>query len=103
MTISRTYQRIYDTVKQIPQGKVATYGQIAELAGYPRQARMVGYALHSTPAEIDIPWHRVINSQGEISLRGSGAGELQKVLLENEGIKFTSSGKISLAKYRWGA
>ena len=101
MKISDSYHRIYETVKRIPRGKVATYGQIADLAGFPRQARMVGYALHSTPDDIDIPWHRVINSQGEISLRESGGGEMQRDLLENEGIKFTSSGKISLAEYRW--
>ncbi|MFC1887780.1 MGMT family protein [Candidatus Cloacimonadota bacterium] len=101
MKLSETYQRIYDTVKLIPRGKVATYGQIADLAGYPRQARMVGYALHSTPEDVKIPWHRVINSQGRISLRGSGWGGIQKELLVQEGIVFSGEDKISLAKYRW--
>ena len=63
------YQQIYQTVQQIPYGKVATYGQIARLAGFPGYARQVGYALHATPAGIEIPWHRVINAKGEISLR----------------------------------
>lgn len=101
MSLSDSYQRIYRTVEQIPPGKVATYGQIAEIAGYPRQARMVGYALHSIPEGINIPWHRVINAQGKISLSESGWGKLQRKLLEEEGVEFSTSGKISLTRYRW--
>ncbi len=62
-----TYQLIYATVRQIPRGHVATYGQIAELAGLPRQARQVGYALHALPEKTTVPWHRVVNPQGKIS------------------------------------
>ena len=102
MKTSSSYTKIYEVVKSIPKGKVATYGQIAELAGFPRQARMVGYALNSTPEDLDIPWHRVINSQGKISLGdGSGWGGYQRSLLENEGVEFTPSGKILLSKFRW--
>jgi len=100
--VSSSYTRIYEVVKKIPFGKIATYGQIAEIAGFPRQARMVGYALNALPEELDIPWHRVINSQGKISIgSGSGRGEYQRSLLENEGITFTLSGKISLSEFRW--
>jgi len=102
MAFSKKYLKIYEAVKLIPAGKVATYGQIAEIAGFPHQARMVGYALHSTPEEIKIPWHRVVNSQGKISLRGSACGgDMQRALLENEGVKFSEKGTISLTKYRW--
>jgi methylated-DNA-protein-cysteine methyltransferase related protein len=97
------YDRIYTTVRQIPWGKVATYGQIADLAGLYGKARLVGYALFRVPIEDDIPWHRVINAQGEISysLQRQGGDYLQKVLLEAEGIEFKSNGKIDLNKYRW--
>lgn len=99
------YDRIYTTVRQIPWGKVATYGQIADLAGLYGKARLVGYALFRVQIEDDIPWHRVINAQGEISysLQRQGGDYLQKVLLEEEGIEFKSNGKIDLNKYRWQA
>ena len=93
-----TYQQIYETVAQIPHGRVATYGQIARLIDN-CTARMVGYALAATPDEIEIPWHRIINSQGKISLRIYE--DLQKKLLESEGVEFDKTGKISLRKYGW--
>ena len=97
------YDRIYTTVRNIPYGKVATYGQIADLAGLYGKARLVGYALFRVQIADDIPWHRVINSQGEISysLKRQGGDYLQKVLLEEEGIEFKSNGKIDLRIYRW--
>ncbi|PSB08538.1 methyltransferase [Pleurocapsa sp. CCALA 161] len=97
------YDRIYTTVRQIPWGKVATYGQIADFSGLYGKARLVGYALFRVQIEDDIPWHRVINAQGEISysLQRQGGDYLQKVLLEEEGIEFNKSGKIDLNKYRW--
>lgn len=97
------YDRIYNTVRQIPWGKVATYGQIADLAGLYGKARLVGYALFRVQIEDDIPWHRVINAQGEISysLQRQGGDYLQKVLLEEEGIEFKKNGKVDLNKYRW--
>ncbi|MFN3786472.1 MAG: MGMT family protein, partial [Thiothrix sp.] len=97
------YQRIYAVVRQIPHGKVATYGDIAALAGLPGHARLVGYALHALPALTDVPWQRVINAKGGISLgRAYPGGELrQRSLLENEGVMVDNSHKIDLNRYRW--
>ena len=94
------YEVIWNLVKKIPRGKVATYGQIADLAGLDGHARFVGYALHGTPRTINIPWHRVINSQGKISLSGPSA-QRQRKLLEAEKIVFSKSGRIDLKKYGW--
>lgn len=96
------YHQIYAIVRQIPYGHVATYGQIAELAGI-RSARLVGYALFRVAPAEDVPWHRVINAKGEVSespLR-NGSDYLQRSLLEAEGIQFSSEGKINLRQYRW--
>src|SRR3954468_11782518 len=83
------YQTIYAIIRRIPRGRVATYGQIAELAGLEGHARQVGYALHNLPERSDVPWHRVVNSRGEISPRSAGdSHELQKFLLEEEGVEF---------------
>ena len=97
------YDRIYATVRQIPVGKVATYGQIAELAGLYGKARLVGYALFRVQIADDIPWQRVINAKGEISysFKRQGGDYLQKVLLQEEGIEFKANGKIDLGQYRW--
>lgn len=97
-----SYEKIYQVVRQIPGGKVATYGQIATLAGLPRQARLVGYAMHKVPEGSDIPWHRVINSKGEISKYGEDEWiNYHRSLLESEGIVFNESGRIPLKKYQW--
>ncbi len=98
-----TYDRIYAIVRQIPSGKVATYGQIAELANLAGKARVVGYALYRIDTQSDIPWHRVINAKGEIShssLR-NGSDYLQRSLLEQEGIQLNSEGQINLRQYLW--
>ncbi|MEL6927770.1 MAG: MGMT family protein [Cyanobacteria bacterium J06600_6] len=97
------YDRIYTTVRQIPFGHVATYGQIADLAGLYGKARLVGYALFRVQIADDIPWHRVINAKGEISysFKRQGGDYLQKVLLEEEGVEFKPNGKIDLSKYLW--
>ncbi len=100
------YQRIYDVVKKIPIGKVATYGQVAELAGFYGKARLVGYALFQVEPASDIPWQRVVNIKGEIShsIARCGGDYLQKDLLEREGIEFQlNSNCIDLKKYRWQA
>ncbi|MGL5075293.1 MAG: MGMT family protein [Waterburya sp.] len=99
------YDRIYAVVKQIPPGKVATYGQIADLAGLYGKARLVGYALFRVNIDDDIPWHRVVNAKGEISysFQRRGGDYLQKVLLEEEGIEFKNNGKIDLSRDRWQA
>jgi|SRR5699024_7848883 len=93
------YHRIYAVVKRIPAGRVATYGQVAELAGLGRHARMVGYALHGCPR--NIPWHRVINAKGRISLPADSTGAMaQRRLLTTEGIVFLGA-RVDLARYRW--
>ena len=89
-------------VALIPEGYVATYGQIAELAGLGRQARQVGYALAALDADNDLPWHRVINASGGISLRSfPGSEPRQRAMLESEGVRFDTTGKVSLTEYRW--
>jgi len=99
---SSSYARIYAVVSRIPRGRVATYGQVAALAGLPRQARLVGYAMHSLPAGSDVPWHRVVNAAGKISIRSDGLGhdELQAQLLRREGVRFVNDA-IPLSRYRW--
>lgn len=97
-----TFEKIYDVVKQIPEGKVATYGLVALLAGNPRLARVVGYALHVNPEPGVIPCHRVVNRKGEVSVAFAFGGEnMQRILLSEEGIEFTPDGKIDLNKYLW--
>ena len=99
MKKSPTYRRIYAVVARIPKGCVATYGQIAKLAGLGRHARQVGYALHATPEDVVIPWHRVINAQGRISFPPDSKGyEMQKSLLEGEGVVFLN-GKTDLQRF----
>jgi methylated-DNA-protein-cysteine methyltransferase related protein len=97
-----SYRRIYAAVSRIPRGRVATYGQIAEVAGLPRQARLVGYALNVLPPDTPVPWYRVVNAQGKISVRSGelGAEDLQAHLLRREGVRF-AAGVISLRRYRW--
>jgi methylated-DNA-protein-cysteine methyltransferase-like protein len=95
-----THGRIYSVVSRIPRGRVATYGQIARLAGLPRQARLVGYAMHALPVGTRIPWQRVINAQGAISLPGKSAIR-QRELLEKEGVRFDARGRIDLDAYLW--
>lgn len=93
------YGIIYEMIKKIPKGKVATYGQIARLCGFPEHARLVGYALHNLKPNSGVPWHRVINSKGMISLpKPTATYERQRELLEKEGVKFKNE-KIDLVKY----
>ena len=94
-------EQIWQIVLEIPKGKVATYGQIANLAGLPGYARYVGYTMRILPDETKLPWHRVVNSKGSISFKaGTKPYLLQKSLLEEEGIVFIK-GKFSLKKYGW--
>ena len=96
------YRRIYREVRRIPKGKVATYGQIAALAGIPRQPRQVGYALYALRRGSDVPWHRVINAKGEVSARSTpGTEGLQRAVLESEGVVFDTRGRVDLGRYRW--
>jgi len=94
---------MYAVVRRIPCGRVATYGDVAALAGRPGRAREVGWALHALDAESRVPWQRVVNARGEVSARGEpAAARVQRALLEREGVRFGSSGRIDLAKHRWG-
>jgi len=95
--------RILTAVRRIPRGRVSTYGDIADVAGLPRRARMVGTVLRQTPSSRDVPWFRVINAGGRISFpAGSDAYERQRKKLESEGVVFIS-GRVSLKKYGWPA
>ena len=101
MSAPSSYARIYAVVRRIPKGRVATYGQIAELAGLPRQARQVGYALAAL-RDARVPWQRVINARGEISARSvAGPDALQRALLEREGVAFDANGRVSLRAHLW--
>ena len=94
-------QRIWDTVRDIPPGRVASYGQIAEIAGIPRGARQVGYALRQLPRDQDVPWHRVITAAGRIAFaNGSRAFERQAGRLRAEDVAVVA-GRVDLGKYRW--
>ena len=97
-----TYHRIYQVVRRIPRGRVATYGQVARVAGLPGRARQVGYALAALPGETAVPWHRVVNARGEVSMRSVPGWEFtQRVLLEREGVTFDGAGRIKLADFGW--
>lgn len=96
----QTQARLFQVIHTIPKGKVATYGQVAELAGLPRAARLVGNTLKNLPRGTKLPWHRVINAAGKISLPMDGNGKLQKQRLEKEGVVFLK-GKINLRLYGW--
>jgi len=101
MTDQPLYQRIYDIVRRIPRGNVATYGQIARLAGR-CTPRMAGYAMAALPSGSNAPWHRVINSRGMISPRsGDESHHLQRVLLEEEGIVFDDGSRVDLDVFGW--
>ena len=95
------YDRIFSVVRMIPSGKVATYGQVSRIAGR-CSARNVGYAMSSVPFGSDVPWHRVINSKGMVSIRSNG-GECsaQRQLLEGEGILFNEKDRVNLSIYGW--
>ena len=95
------YDEIYAVVSAIPKGKVATYGQVAELAGLPRRARMVGYALRELPPGSELPWHRVVNRKQEISPRKAMGHLVQRDLLEREGVIIDERGKIDFARFLW--
>jgi methylated-DNA-protein-cysteine methyltransferase-like protein len=99
---SGRYPRIYRVVSRIPRGRVATYGQVADLAELPGCARQVGYALHALADDSDLPWQRVVNARGEISLRRErGIEPIQQQLLEAEGIEFDVRGCLDLSRVQW--
>lgn len=96
-----TFEKIYEVVKTIPKGSVMTYGQVATLAGNPRWARVVGYALHSNPNPKEIPCHRVVMRDGSVAPGFVfGGPDAQRQILESEGITFTDDGKVDMKKHR---
>jgi len=95
------HQRVYQVVRLVPAGAVTTYGDVAAALGSPRVARHVGWALAALSEGEDVPWHRVINAKGRISFRGdTGRGELQRALLESEGVGFDDRDRVDLAERR---
>jgi methylated-DNA-protein-cysteine methyltransferase-like protein len=97
-----SHARIHAAVRRIPAGRVATYGQIARLAGLAGQARQVGYALSALPAGSRVPWHRVVNARGEISARFAPEFErVQRERLEREGVVFGPGARIALEQFQW--
>ncbi|WP_227306413.1 MGMT family protein [Acidisoma cellulosilyticum] len=94
---------ICDVIRRIPRGWVATYGQIAAMAGLPRRARLVGHVLQNLGTGTKIPWHRVVNARGEISASPSrnGGDALQRQRLEKEGVEFDDNGRFNLERFRW--
>ena len=97
-----SFRRIHRVVAAIPEGRVATYGQVALLAGLPRRARLVGRALAALDDDSGVPWHRVINAQGRISSRGGSPHEyFQRLLLEEEGVELDERGRIDLERFGW--
>ncbi len=101
MPISDFSNTVIKIIKQIPIGKVSTYGKIAILAGNPRSARQVSWILHSSSKKYKLPWHRVINSKGIIAMKSLDGKNTQKELLEKEGIEFISEFKVNLKKFQW--
>ncbi len=97
-----SYARIHAVVRRIPRGRVASYGQVAALAGLGGHARQVGYSLHALGPDSNVPWQRVVNARGEVSPRRMpGCDVIQRVLLEREGIVFDARGRIDLARFGW--
>ncbi len=96
------HAHIHAVVRRIPRGRVASYGQIARLAGLASHARLVGYAMAALPDTSPVPWQRVVNAQGRVSPRSApGFDSLQRALLEREGVRFDASGRIDLARFGW--
>src|ERR1700722_16684095 len=94
---------IYAVIRRIPKGWVATYGQVAAMAGLPRRARLVGQVLQHLEPATDIPWHRVVNAKGEVSyaLSRDGSDDLQQRLLVEEGVEFDDRNHCNLERFRW--
>ena len=97
-------ETVCEIVRRVPEGSVVTYGQVAAMAGWPRRPRHVGNVMAGLPDATDVPWHRVLNAQGEVSKRSDGSGipeGFQRHLLEEEGVEFDTNGKVDLDRFRW--
>jgi methylated-DNA-protein-cysteine methyltransferase-like protein len=102
--LKNSYARIYAVIRKIPRGRVATYGQIAALAGLPGRARLVGYALYASPPGGALPWHRVLGAGGRLTLAklDPDSALTQRLRLEKEGVRFTARGRVDLEAHAWG-
>jgi methylated-DNA-protein-cysteine methyltransferase-like protein len=98
-----SYERVYAVVRRVPRGRVATYGQVARLAGLTNGARQAGYALNALRPHTAVPWHRIVNAAGRISLGDVAGAVTQRLLLEREGVRFDAAGRVDLARYQWKA
>ena len=98
--VAQLYRAIYAVVRRIPVGRVATYGQVAREAGLPRRARLVGRVLAALQGESGLPWHRVVNASGRISVRPGAGASVQRRRLAREGVRFTGE-RIDLARFAW--
>jgi methylated-DNA-protein-cysteine methyltransferase-like protein len=98
-----SYDRVYAVVRRVPRGRVATYGQVARLAGLANGARQAGYALHALRPHTAVPWHRVLSAAGRISLGDVAGAVTQRLLLEREGVRFDATGRVDLERYQWKA
>ena len=100
---SNAYARIYAVIRRIPRGRVATYGQVAALAGLPGRARLAGYALHASHPHHGLPWHRVLGAGGRLTLAALDpeSALVQCMQLEAEGVRFTSRGRVDMAACQW--
>jgi len=102
--VNQFYRRVYRIVRHIPKGRVATYGVIARLAGRPGSARTVGWALSALPQDADVPWWRVLNAAGRISLSAlEHTSVVQRALLLREGVRFATGGAVNLSVFGWPA
>ncbi len=95
-------ERVYACVRKVPRGRIVPYGGVAALVGRPRAARGVGYALSRLPADSDVPWWRVVNRRGAVSTsRANGLAQVQRALLESEGVAFDDAGEASWSRFGW--
>jgi methylated-DNA-protein-cysteine methyltransferase-like protein len=94
-------RKVRALIKAVPRGRVASYGQIAALAGDPRQARQVAWILHASPESEGLPWHRILSARGVISLPAARGGREQARLLRADGVRVGPGGRVDLEKYRW--
>ena len=100
--MSEFSEKVYEIVSAIPQGKVSTYGNVAMLAGHPRASRIVGGILHNNPKPGIIPCHRVVFKDGSLAPGFAfGGPEVQRMMLESEGVEFTADGKVDMMRFQW--
>jgi methylated-DNA-protein-cysteine methyltransferase-like protein len=99
--MSGFFEKVYRLVQRVPPGKVTSYGAVARMLEHPHAARTVGWAMHSIPQGMDVPWWRVINSKGYVSLSGQEGASLQRELLEAEGVEFDERGFVDWERFGW--